>query len=107
METKRCLKILNQQNSLDATIVLFVLHDMYLNNEMSDQILDTLLTSLKKVASLVILDNTAKHATGLTGIGYLHRVGENFVKDDIVKAGCIFHNASEVLRNTEDNHNKT
>jgi predicted methyltransferase len=80
---------------------------MYLNNEINDQILDTLLTSLKKVGSLVILDNIATHDSGLTGIGYLHRVGENFVKGDIVKAGCIFHNASELLRNTEDNHSKT
>jgi predicted methyltransferase len=91
---------------LDAIIIFFVLHDIYLNNEMSNELLSTLYASLKPGGNLIILDNAAKPDAGLAHIGDLHRIGENFVKSEIVKAGFIFDNSTEVLRNENDDHSK-
>ena len=91
---------------LDAIIIFFVLHDIYLNDEMSNELLATLYASLKPGGNLIILDNAAKPDSGLTYIGDLHRIGENFVKSEIVKAGFIFDKSTDVLRNENDDHSK-
>ncbi|OUS24468.1 hypothetical protein A9Q98_13710 [Thalassotalea sp. 42_200_T64] len=93
-------------NDLDAIIIFFVLHDIYLNSEMSEQLLTTLYSSLKPGGRLIILDNAAKPDEGLTQIGTLHRIGENFVKDVFVKAGFVIDQTSDVLRNKADQHTK-
>jgi predicted methyltransferase len=98
----------NQINSeqLDSIVIFFVLHDIYLNNEMSDELLITLFKALKPGGSLIILDNAAKADSGLTNIGDLHRIGEKFVKSEIEKIGFVFDGSSDVLRNKEDDHTK-
>lgn len=95
-----------QSNSLDAVIIFFVLHDMYLNNEMSGELLTSLRTALKPGGSLIILDNAAKPNSGLANIGDLHRIGENFVKAEMEKAGFVFDGETAVLRNKQDDHTK-
>ncbi|MFT4937646.1 MAG: putative methyltransferase [Paraglaciecola sp.] len=93
-------------NQLDAIIVFFVLHDIYLNNEMSEELLATLFASLKPGGKLIILDNAAKPDSGLTYIDSLHRIGESFVQNEIIKAGFSFDASTNVLRNEEDDHTK-
>ncbi|MFT5674667.1 MAG: putative methyltransferase [Paraglaciecola sp.] len=93
-------------NQVDAIIVFFVLHDIYLNNEMSDELLSTLYASLKPGGNLIILDNAAKPDSGLAHIDDFHRIGEDFVKSEVVKAGFIFDHSTEVLRNENDDHTK-
>ena len=94
------------KNHLDAIIIFFVLHDIYLNNEMSEALLSTLYTALKPGGKLIILDNAAKPDSGLTHIGDLHRIGENFVKTEMLKVGFILEESTEVLRNKNDDHTK-
>jgi predicted methyltransferase len=91
---------------LDAIIIFFVFHDIYLNNEMSNKLLSTLYASLKPGGNLIILDNAARPDSGLAHIGDLHRIGENFVKSEIVRAGFIFDKSTDVLRNENDDHSK-
>lgn len=93
-------------NQLDAIIIFFVLHDIYLNKEMNDELLPTLYSALKPGGQLIILDNAAKPDSGLDHIGDLHRIGENFVKSEIVKAGFVFDGSTDVLRNKEDDQTK-
>jgi len=95
-----------QSNKLDAIIIFFVLHDIYLNNEMSDELLSSLKSALKPGGSLIILDNAAKPDSGLANIGDLHRIGENFVKEKMEKAGFVFDGETSVLRNKQDDHTK-
>lgn len=95
-----------QSNKLDAIIIFFVLHDIYLNNEMSDELLASLKDALKPGGSLIILDNAAKADSCLTNIGDLHRIGEHFVKSEMEKAGFIFDSQTSVLRNKQDDHTK-
>ncbi|KGJ88023.1 methyltransferase domain-containing protein [Thalassotalea sp. ND16A] len=94
------------ENDLDAIIIFFVLHDIYLNSEMSEQLLTTLYSSLKPGGKLIILDNAAKPDEGLSQIGTLHRIGENFVKEEFVKAGFVIDQTTDVLRNKADQHTK-
>lgn len=93
-------------NHLDAVVIFFVFHDIYLNNEMSDELLSTLYKHLKPGGKLIILDNAAKPDSGLKHIGDLHRIGENFVRKELGKAGFILDKASDVLRNKNDDHTK-
>ena len=95
-----------QSNKLDSIIIFFVLHDIYLNNEMSDELLASLKDALKPGGSLIILDNAAKADSGLTNIGDLHRIGEHFVKSEMEKAGFLFDSQTSVLRNKQDDHTK-
>ncbi|MDH5432923.1 MAG: methyltransferase domain-containing protein [Gammaproteobacteria bacterium] len=95
-----------ENNSLDAIVVFFVLHDIYLNNEMSDELLATLYKALKPGGNLIILDNAANPDSGLAQIGTLHRIGENFVKVEIEKAGFVLVESTDVLRNKKDDHTK-
>lgn len=93
-------------NHFDAVVIFFVLHDIYLNNEMSDELLSTLYKHLKPGGKLIILDNAAKPDSGLTNIGDLHRIGENFVKAELSKAGFVFDTSIDTLRNKDDDHTK-
>lgn len=95
-----------QSNKLDAIIIFFVLHDIYLNNEMSEELLASLKDALKPGGILIVLDNAAKPDSGLTNIGDLHRIGEQYVKSEIEKAGFVFDSQSSVLRNKLDDHTK-
>jgi len=69
-----------QSNRLDAIIIFFVLHDIYLNKEMSDEL--------------------------LANIGDLHRIGEHYVKSEMEKAGFVYDSQTSVLRNKLDDHTK-
>ncbi|MFT4808571.1 MAG: putative methyltransferase [Paraglaciecola sp.] len=95
-----------QSNKLDAIIIFFVLHDIYLNKEMSDELLASLKDALKPGGSVIILDNAAKPDSGLTNIGDLHRIGEHYVKSEMEKAGFVFDSQTPVLRNKQDDHTK-
>jgi len=73
---------------------------------MSEELLSTLYTVLKPGGKLIILDNAAKPESGLSHIGDLHRIGENFVKSEIIKAGFAFDESTDVLRNKDDDHTR-
>lgn len=91
---------------LDAIVIFFVLHDIYLNNEMSPELLQSLRNALKTGGSLIILDNAAKPGSGLANIGDLHRIDEKFVISELENAGFELAAQSTALRNSADNHDK-
>ena len=95
-----------EDNALDAIVIFFVLHDIYLNNEMSEDLLQALYKALKPGGKLVILDNAAKPESGLAHIGDLHRIGERFVKSEMSAAGFVFDASTDVLRNKSDDHTR-
>lgn len=94
------------ENELDAVVIFFVLHDIYLNNEMSNELLATLYKSLKPGGRLIIMDNAAKVGSGIKNIGDLHRIDESFVKSTMIEAGFEFDKSVNALRNTQDDHTK-
>jgi len=95
-----------ENNSLDTIIIFFVLHDIYLNNEMSPELLSSLYKTLKPGGNLIILDNAADPDSGLAKTEALHRIGENFVKVEVENAGFVLVESTDVLRNKDDDHTK-
>lgn len=96
-----------EPQSLDAVVLFFTLHDFYLNNRIDKQGLFALLRNwLKEDGVLVVLDNAAQKNAGVSVNQRLHRIGENFVIDELEKAGFSVAETSDALRNPEDNHTR-
>ena len=94
-------------NSLDSAILFFTLHDFYLNSRIDKQgLLATIYKQLKSGGSLILLDNAADIDAGLSVNRKLHRIGENFVIDELKRAGFEVDAQSDVLRNLKDDHTK-
>ena len=88
---------------LDVVIIFFALHDVLMNPRIDqEEFLTNIFKSLKPGGHFIVLDNAAKPDSGLTYTRKLHRIGENFVKDKVMSVGFKFDEASNVLRNPED-----
>lgn len=94
-----------KESSLDAVVIFFALHDFYLSSRMDQQgILKMLHRFLKPDGRLIILDNAAAVDAGNSVNRQLHRIGENFVIEELKKAGFTVDAKSDALRNPQDNH---
>ncbi|BDX08152.1 methyltransferase domain-containing protein [Planctobacterium marinum] len=98
------LKVADGQ--LDGIVIFYILHDIYLNEEMNDDLFPTLLKALKPGGKLIILDNAAAIGSGLANIGDLHRIDENYVKQVVMVEGFELDAELQSLRNLADDHTK-
>lgn len=96
-----------EQASLDMIFMVLTYHDIYyvadnwpkVDRELFfKQIRD----SLKPGGVLAIVDHSAKTGTGNSAVQTLHRIDQEFARQDIESAGFVFDGASEVLRNPDD-----
>jgi predicted methyltransferase len=88
----------------DRVLVFFALHDMYLNDRIDKQRLYRDIFALLKPGGLfVVLDNAGEPDSGLRDTRGTHRIGEQFVREEIEKSGFEFAGETDVLRNPEDN----
>ena len=93
-----------KEGTADRVLAFFTVHDMYLNENIDMQNLyDDLLKMLKPGGIFIVLDNSAVVGTGLDDTPTYHRIDEEFVKAEAVKAGFEFVASSDVLRNPDDN----
>jgi len=96
-----------KEGSLDGAVIFFALHDFYLNPRMDQQeILQVIHRYLKPGGALIILDNAADADAGTSVNRQLHRIGENFVVEELAKAGFKLDAKSDALRNRNDDHTK-
>lgn len=95
-----------EKGSVDAIVVFYVLHDIYLNNEMYSAFYSDLLALLKPGGSLIIIDNAAKAGSELQHIGDLHRIDEHFVENEVLSAGFVLNAKSSDFRNPSDDHSR-
>ena len=87
----------------DSVLVFFALHDMYLNDRIDKQRLyRDIYALLKPGGSFIVLDNAGEPDSGLRDTQSTHRIGEQFVREEIEKAGFEFSGETDVLRNPED-----
>jgi predicted methyltransferase len=92
-----------EDGQVDRVLIFFALHDMYLNDRIDKQRLyRDILALLKPGGTLVILDNAGEADSGLRDTGATHRIGEEFVRREIEKAGFEFSGETDVLRNPQD-----
>ena len=93
-----------QAGNADRVLAFFTMHDKYLNENIDTQRLyRDLLKMLKPDGLFIVLDNSARVGTGFDDTFKYHRIDEEFVKAEIVKAGFEFVANSDVLRNPDDN----
>jgi predicted methyltransferase len=92
----------------DAVLIFFALHDMYLNPRIDKQRLYREIHQfLKPGGVLVVLDNAAEPDSGTRDTRTLHRIGEQFVIEEIQRAGLMLEQTSDSLRNTNDDLRKS
>jgi len=95
-----------KRQSLDAIIIFFILHDIYLNNEIDKSVFEAFTSYLKPGGVVVVLDNAAVDDSGLSSTESLHRIGKNFVVKEFQNAGFVVDGTSDALTNKNDDHTK-
>ncbi len=95
-----------KKQSLDAIIIFFILHDIYLNNEIDKSVFEAFTTYLKPGGVVVVLDNSADDDSGLSSTEALHRIGKNFVIKEFKNSGFVVDGTSDALTNKNDDHTK-
>ena len=89
--------------SVDRILAFFSLHDGYQGAaEEMQAYYRTLHELLKPNGVFVVLDNSATPGTGLASVPTLHRIDEEYLKNDILEAGFKLDAESDVLRNPDD-----
>ena len=101
---------LNPQ-SLDAVLFVMGYHDFYHKSagwEVSrDAVLAQLKTALKPGGYLLVVDHQAKAGSGHSAAQDLHRIEQQVVIDELSKAGFVLQKQSDVLKNPQDDHQKS
>jgi len=95
-----------KKHSLDAIVIFFILHDIYLNKEMNESVFEDFASYLKPDGVVVVLDNAADENSGLSSTKALHRIGKNFVVKEFKDAGFMVDGTSDALTNKKDDHTK-
>ena len=88
---------------VDRILAFFSLHDGYQGPaEAMSGHYRTLHNFLKPNGVFVVLDNSATPGSGLASVPTLHRIDEEYLKNEILKAGFELDAESDVLRNPDD-----
>jgi len=89
--------------SVDRVLAFFSLHDGYEGPpEEMQQVYAALVHVLKPNGVLVVCDNTATPGSGLASVPGLHRIDEEYMKNEILRGGFELEAESDVLRNPDD-----
>jgi predicted methyltransferase len=92
-----------EPGSVDRVLAFFSLHDGYGNpdNDMG-AFYSTLHEFLTPGGAFVVLDKTATPGSGIASVPALHRIDEEYLKNEILKAGFELVGESHALRNPDD-----
>jgi len=89
--------------SVDRVLAFFSLHDGYGDpDEDMQAIFGTLHELLTPDGVFVVLDNTATPGSGIASVPTLHRIDEEYLKNEILKAGFELVGENHALRNHDD-----
>jgi len=83
-------------------------HDIYVPREdpvitaNRDEFFEQILAALRPGGSLLIIDHAAVPGSGKDTTAKLHRIDEEWAKNDIESAGFVFEGRLDVLRNPDD-----
>jgi predicted methyltransferase len=101
-------------SSFDAALMVMSFHDLYYfnpergwGNTDTELFLRQLYDAMKPGGRLVIVDHAAFDGTGRTAPQEVHRIDQEFARQEIERAGFVYVAASDVLRNPDDDKSKT
>ena len=101
-------------NSLDGALIVMSYHDLFYADDEGGwpaidnvQFMGQIVKALKPGARLLIVDHHAKADSGFVDAKALHRIDEQFVITNLRAQGLQWVGSIDVLRNNNDDHNKT
>jgi len=96
--------------NVDLIFIGLSYHDIYVPREdpvitaNREEFFAQVTAALKPGGVLLIIDHAAEPGTGIDTTAKLHRIDENWARQDIESAGFEFEAALDVLRNPDDNY---
>jgi predicted methyltransferase len=88
--------------SLDAAVIELNYHDLVGMKRNRAALNATIFKALKPGGVYCVIDHSAKAGTGAQDASTLHRIDQQFVIDEVEKAGFKLAGASSALRNAQD-----
>lgn len=93
--------------TLDAVIMSQAYHDLVLGDEDRDEMNRRVFAALKSGGVYGIIDHAAAPGSGTSSTESLHRIGKQFVIDEVEKAGFELAAEAGFLENAADDHTAT
>ncbi len=88
--------------NLDAVLIVLVYHDFVWLGVDRDKMNRAIFAALKPGGEYIVVDHSAKAATGLSDVKTLHRIDEKTAVDEITRAGFTLSVEGDFLRNPND-----
>ena len=79
-----------------------IYHDVTYMQVDRDKMNQAIFAALKPGGEFIVVDSSAKPGTGASAAKEIHRIDEQFVKDEVQKAGFKLQAEGDFLRNPED-----
>lgn len=93
--------------SLDVVLIVNAYHDLWLTDENRDAMNRAIFAALKPGGVLGIIDHAAAADAGASVVESLHRIEEQVVVDEVLRAGFMLADEGKFLGNPEDDHTKS
>jgi predicted methyltransferase len=91
-----------EATELDAVYSVAVYHDAIAEKQDTGKMNQGVFAALKSGGTYAIIDNSAKAGTGAADAERLHRIDEQVVRDEVMRAGFRFVAEDRFLRNPDD-----
>jgi len=98
-----------EDDSFDLALMIMSYHDVYYTDSDwpaidAKDFLSQIYDAIKPGGTLVVIDHAANAGTGHAVTQDFHRIDPEFARQDFERIGFVFVEASEALRNPEDDH---
>lgn len=91
-----------EAKDLDRVVMNVIYHDVSYMGVDRDKMNRAIFSALKPGGEFILIDSSAKPGTGANDAKTLHRIDEQFVKDEVLKAGFKLQAEGAFLRNPQD-----
>jgi len=91
-----------EAKDLDRVVMNVIYHDTTYMGVDRDKMNRAVFAALKPGGAFILIDSSAKAGTGANEAEKLHRIDEQFVKDEVQKAGFKLQGEGDFLRNPQD-----
>jgi predicted methyltransferase len=91
-----------EAKDLDRVVMYAIYHDVTYLPVDREKMNRAIFSALKPGGEFVVIDSSAKAGTGAQDAKTLHRIDEQFVKDEVEKAGFKLQADGDFLRNPQD-----
>jgi predicted methyltransferase len=91
-----------EAKDLDAVYSVAVYHDAIAEKRDTAKMNQAVFAALKPGGVYAIIDNSARPGTGAAEANTLHRIDEQFLRDEVQRAGFVLAGTADFLRNAQD-----